>query len=196
MNNRVMAAIAVLALAGCDRASEAPPEPVVTAEARAEPASIIREDIEVEREAPPLAPLTARIGFPEGGIALSQAALAQLAKVLQSPQMTAGGGITLRGHSDSAGSDAANLRASKTRAEAVRDWLVDHGVDEDRVTVIAMGEQNPVEPNALPDGSANEAGRSANRRVEIDIAVPSGTPAAQQTGASETLVDELTRPSD
>ena len=37
-----------------------------------------------------------------------------------------------------------------------------------------MGEQNPIAPNALPDGSPNEAGRASNRRVEIDISPPEG----------------------
>jgi OOP family OmpA-OmpF porin len=153
--------------------------------------SIIRDDIEIERDAPPLAPLEARIGFPDGGSELSQAARAELMAVIESPQVAAGGPITLRGHSDSEGTDVANLRASQQRAEAVRDWLVGHGIDKGRIRVIALGEQNPVEPNALPDGRVNERGRAANRRVDLSIAVPEGTPAAQPTGAPETLVDEL-----
>ena len=69
--------------------------------------------------------------------------------------MAEGGEIILRGHSDSGGSDDGNLRASQARAEAVRDWLVDNGIDSERITVIAFGEQNPAAPNALPDGSPN-----------------------------------------
>ena len=76
------------------------------------------------------------------------------------------------GHSDAGGSDQVNLRVSLERAEAVRDYLVGQGADEKRIRVIAFGSQNPVEPNALPDGSPNEAGRAANRRVEVTIELP------------------------
>lgn len=198
MNHSLIAAAAALALAGCERAAPPPePEPTIAApETPREPVSIIRNDIEVAREAPPLAPLEMRIGFPDGGAELSQAARAELATVLESPQVAAGGRITLRGHTDSAGSDAANLRASRARAEAVRDWLVERGVDEARIAVIAMGEQNPIRPNALPDGSENASGRAANRRVDIVVAVPEGAPEARPTAESGTLVDELTRPDD
>ena len=80
--------------------------------------------------------------------------------------------VILAGHTDSGGNDQANLRASRARAEAVAAWLVERGVDDDRIEVIAFGEQNPVAPNALPDGTPNEAGRRSNRRVEIRIAPP------------------------
>ena len=190
-----LAILAALALAGCDRSPRAPepaPTPAPSAsEAARKPVSIIRDDIAVEREAPPLAPLEVRIGFADGGAELSEAARTRLATVLDSPQMPAGGAIVLRGHSDSVGADEANLRVSKHRAEAVRDWLVGHGVEEGRITVIALGEQNPAEPNALPDGTPNEKGRAANRRVELSIAVPEGTPASRPAGPAETLVDRL-----
>ena len=48
-------------------------------------------------------------------------------------------------------------------------WLKDNGVDADRISLIVFGEQNPIEPNALPDGTPNAIGRAANRRVEIEI---------------------------
>lgn len=198
MRDWTLAAVGALALAACDRAPR-PPEPAPSptfSDTDREPVSIIRDDIEVEREAPPLAPLEARIGFPNGGSELSKEARAQLATLLASPQVAGGGAITLRGHTDSGGTDSANLRASRARAEAVRDWLVEHDVAEDRIATIALGEQNPIEPNALPDGTPNEPGRAANRRVELSIAVPAGTPAAEPTGPSETLVDELTRPAE
>lgn len=201
MRNCALVATGALALAACERApappDEAPaPTPAAPTTSATAPVSIIRDDIEVEREAPPLAPLEARIGFPEGGSDLTEAAQARLATVLESPQIAAGGRIVLRGHTDSAGSDAANLRAARQRAEAVRDWLVENGVDAKRIAIVALGEQNPIEPNAMPDGEPNERGRAANRRVDIAVAVPDGTPEVRATGHSETLVDGLTRPAD
>lgn len=194
MRTIALTLIGALAVSGCDRANP-PRDPVAPQAGKTEAVSIIRPDIEVERQAPPLAPLSVRIGFPDGGTKLSPADLAALATVLESPQVAAGGALMLRGHTDSSGHDEANLRASQKRAEAVRDWLVEHGIDEARIAVAAMGEQNPIAPNALPDGSPNEAGRAANRRVELTVAVPAGTPLAQPTGEPETLVDELSNSS-
>jgi len=116
-----------------------------------------------------LEPLEMTIGFAQGGASLDDAAKAALDDALASAQMAEDGPIVLRGHSDSGGSDAANMRASRNRAQSVRDYLVENGVASDRIEIIAFGEQNPVAPNALPDGSPNEAGRERNRRVELVV---------------------------
>ena len=192
--NRTVAVVAALAvLAACDRKAPAPqPSPAETATPKAETVSIIRPEVDGAPEpAPPMKPLKLQIGFEDGGTDLSAQALTALEQVLASEQMKAGGAIMLGGHSDSAGGDAANLSASRRRAEAVRDWLVDHGIAEDRITLVAFGEQNPAAPNALPDGTPDEAGRARNRRVELTVAVPEGTPPTAASRDSTTLVDEL-----
>ena len=159
------------ALAACGERSDER-EPVVTPTADGEPVSILRPDVDIERPVDPLEPFAATIGFAKGGSELSAGAVETLEEVLASEQFAKGGEITLRGHSDSGGSDEANMRASRSRADAVREWLVENGADEERITVVAFGEQNPIEPNALPDGTPNEQGRAANRRVEVTIDVP------------------------
>lgn len=187
---RIITTLALIAALGACKLNrtddgDVPPEPDPSAsssDAPTEQVSILRPEVEAEQAeqgAPVLVlePLEVAIGFPEGGSALDEAAIAALREVLASDQLEAGGPIVLGGHSDTGGSDAANRRASTARAEAVRDWLVDEGVDADRFEIIAFGEQNPVEPNALPDGSPNEEGRAANRRVEILIDVPAAEPA-------------------
>lgn len=184
----LIAALACLALAACkaDR-SEPEPDPTPSETPTVAPTqSIFGPEAGIEPEPETLEPLNTVIGFGEGGADLSEEALAELATVRASPQVKAGGPIILRGHSDAAGSDEVNLRASQRRAEAVRDWLVDQGVPENRITIIAFGEQNPVEPNALPDGEPNEAGRAANRRVEIEIRTdaPAPDPADGEQDAS------------
>lgn len=171
----LFAMTAALALAGCDRReppapSEPTPEP--TPQASPTQASIIRPEIEVERPEPELEPLEASVTFAEAGGELSAAALEDLETILESPQMAEGGAVVLRGHTDSTGDDEANLRVSRQRAEMVRDWLVEHGVAEERITVIAIGEQRPIAPNAKLDGTPDEAGRAANRRVDVAIALP------------------------
>jgi len=196
--HRLMAALVALAgaiaMAGCNANAPSdsgggpggdtvPAAGDATDAAVAEPSeavSILRADIEQpEVEAPPLEPLNATIGFPEGGNDLDEAALTVLDEVITSEQFALGGPIVLRAHSDSAGSDAANERASEARGLAVAQWLVTAGVDSRRIDVIVFGEQNPVEPNALPDGTPNEAGRAINRRVEVLIVPSTGTDPAE-----------------
>lgn len=180
----MIAGAALAALAGCGQSADdaaledAAAEPTPSPE---EPVSILRPDVEQPEEEPatPLEPLNTVIGFPDGDAELDADAVAELEGVLKSEQLATGVGVTLRGHSDSGGGDASNLRASRVRAEAVQDWLVEQGVDESRIVIIAFGEQNPVQPNALPDGTPNEAGRAANRRVEVLIVPPKGTLAAK-----------------
>lgn len=167
---------ATISLGACEtQTDEAPPPEELEApeETAEEPVSIIRPDIE-QPEVPevPLEPLEVTIGFPEGGTELDAAATAALQEILGSDQIALGLPIILRGHSDAGGDDAANLRSSRTRGERVKDWLVENGIAEDRITAIAFGAQNPVEPNALPDGKPNETGRAANRRVDIEVTVP------------------------
>jgi outer membrane protein OmpA-like peptidoglycan-associated protein len=71
--------------------------------------------------------------------------------------------IMVEGHTDSVGSESYNQRLSERRAEAVKNLLVQRGVDAYRVTPVGYGESRPVATNA------EEAGRQLNRRVEIRI---------------------------
>ena len=183
-------------LAACERRSPEPaptPTPTPTLSTQEQNVSIIRPDVEVEA-APeqPLAPLKLQIGFDEGGAALSEAAVATLKESLASDQMQGGGKITIAGHSDSAGSDEANLAASRQRAESVREWLARHGIAAERMTIVAFGEQNPIAPNALPDGTPDLAGRAKNRRVELAVAPPPPASPVSAPSDDTTLVDRLT----
>jgi outer membrane protein OmpA-like peptidoglycan-associated protein len=71
--------------------------------------------------------------------------------------------IVVEGHTDSVGAESYNQRLSERRAEAVKNLLVQRGVDPYRVTTIGYGESRPVATNA------EAAGRQLNRRVEIRI---------------------------
>lgn len=183
---RTISGVAALALFGglaaCSGAGEDAPAPEqldeaaeALAEDGEEAVSILRPDIEQPEAAEPeLEPLNVVIGFPEGGSELSDEAVDALEGVVASPQIKLDQPIIVGGHSDAGGSGAVNERASLARAEAVRDWLIENRVAESRIRVIAFGEQNPVEPNALPNGEPNEEGRAANRRVEVRVQVPGG----------------------
>ncbi|MBX7458841.1 OmpA family protein [Qipengyuania sp. 1NDH17] len=182
----VLALAGALVLAGC-KAKEENPEPQPTATDG--PRSIFQGD--ADKQVLPdtqLAPLEMTLSFADGTAELTEAVRAELATIVESPQVAAGGPIVLRGHSDVSGEGATDLESSRERAEAVRDFLREAGIAEERIEVIAFGGQNPLEPNALPDGSPNEEGRAANRRVEVTV--ETGRSAKRQ----QTLVETLTTP--
>lgn len=184
----IAALFLLAALSACERADPpAPAEPVAKGDAK----SIFRPEYQVETagEEPPPPALDARILFPEGR-ELTQSAQADLTTIINSAQVEAGGAIVLRGHSDAGGSDAANLKVSQARAEAVRDFLIANGITEDRIAIIAFGEQNPIAPNALPDGRPNEEGRARNRRVDVHVAGAAAPAAPDRPTLAETLSDE------
>ena len=71
--------------------------------------------------------------------------------------------LKIAGHTDSQGAEQSNLILSKKRAEAVRDFLVQRGIDTDRLFVQYFGEEKPIDTNDTPEG------RQRNRRVEMTI---------------------------
>lgn len=73
--------------------------------------------------------------------------------------------VSVVGHTDSVGSDAANRTLSKQRARAVADVIEDER-DDLSLSVSGKGESDPVEPNDK-GGKDNPEGREKNRRVEI-----------------------------
>jgi outer membrane protein OmpA-like peptidoglycan-associated protein len=79
----------------------------------------------------------------------------------------AGTGLILAGHSDRSGPSGANLRSSKKRAEAAREYLEAHGVPASAMTLEAYGEQRPIVDTE--DGVREVQ----NRRVEIRF-LPAG----------------------
>jgi outer membrane protein OmpA-like peptidoglycan-associated protein len=72
--------------------------------------------------------------------------------------------VDVTGHTDSTGSDQYNLTLSQQRAQSVASYLVSQGNDPRRFYTQGLGESRPVADNST------EAGRAANRRVEIQIA--------------------------
>jgi OOP family OmpA-OmpF porin len=69
----------------------------------------------------------------------------------------------IEGHTDSTGSDSLNMRLSKERANAVRDYLIKKGFPAGNLTAEGYGETRPVDTNKT------RAGRALNRRVEIKV---------------------------
>lgn len=91
----------------------------------------------------------------------SFAMLNEVAGVLKdNPDITK---ISVEGHTDSRGSRTSNQTLSDSRAAAVRQYLIDQGVEPDRLVSKGFGEDKPVV------SGNNEAAWSKNRRVDIFI---------------------------
>ncbi|WP_375761096.1 Ig-like domain-containing protein [Corallococcus exercitus] len=71
--------------------------------------------------------------------------------------------LRVEGHTDSQGSDVANLDLSKRRAASVKTFLVNEGIAAERLESEGFGESKPVDTNKTA------AGRENNRRVEFNI---------------------------
>lgn len=71
--------------------------------------------------------------------------------------------LNISGHTDAVGDDARNLDLSIRRAEAVKKYLADKGIDINRMTAKGYGETMPVADNNT------SAGRTKNRRVEFNV---------------------------
>ena len=70
--------------------------------------------------------------------------------------------LTIIGHTDSKGTDAYNMALGMRRAIAVRDKLIEFGLDPARIlSVESRGESEPIAPNDT------EQGRFENRRIEF-----------------------------
>lgn len=71
--------------------------------------------------------------------------------------------IDIYGHTDSTGSEAYNQQLSEQRASSVASYLESRGVQAARIGTRGYGETQPIASNDT------DAGRAANRRVEIKI---------------------------
>jgi outer membrane protein OmpA-like peptidoglycan-associated protein len=88
--------------------------------------------------------------------------------------------VLIAGHADAQGSAAANERISRERAEAVRVYLIQKGVEPDRLEAQGFGASRPLADNATPDG------REANRRVEFVVVAPKPT-RVEETGTGSSV---------
>jgi len=86
-----------------------------------------------------------------------------LDQLAQSIQQYPGTVVQVEGHTDSTGSATYNQTLSENRANSVRNYLVQRGVDGQRIYAVGYGLTRPIADNNTPEG------RAQNRRVEILI---------------------------
>ncbi|WP_158681511.1 OmpA family protein [Microbulbifer pacificus] len=101
------------------------------------------------------------IQFEFNSAKLTPRAETSLNKVVQSLRNQPNTQVEVSGHTDSKGNDGYNLRLSGQRAESVRRYLIQNGINASRITARGYGETRPVASNDT------DAGRAQNRRVEL-----------------------------
>lgn len=101
--------------------------------------------------------------FASGQAQLKPEARDNLQRVVEFINRHPGKQVLIEGHTDSQGSANLNQTLSQRRAEAVRQALVQDGVEAERLSAVGLGKERPVADN----GSAE--GRARNRRVDIVV---------------------------
>lgn len=86
--------------------------------------------------------------------------ISKLAKILNKYPDT---NVLITGHTDSDGTEEYNQTLSEKRAKAVSDYAITQGIASSRISMVGLGETEPVASNDTPDG------KKLNRRVEIAI---------------------------
>ncbi len=86
--------------------------------------------------------------------------------IIRNPQLKR---VEVQGHTDNSGTPEHNKVLSEQRAEAVRAWLVQHGVPADRLVARGYGQEKPIVPNVTGGN------RAKNRRVQFIILEKEGS---------------------
>ncbi|MEM9063266.1 MAG: OmpA family protein [Pseudomonadota bacterium] len=101
------------------------------------------------------------VDFDTGSSVLTSESQAVMDTLIETLNRCNGDPIEIGGHTDAQGSADLNLRLSQSRAEAVRNALIERGVPLDMLVARGYGESEPIADNKT------EAGRARNRRIEF-----------------------------
>ena len=101
------------------------------------------------------------VNFASGSAKLTQNSKTILDKVVRTMKENPELVVEVRGYTDNTGSYKGNMKISQRRADSVRDYLINQGIDENRITAKGFGPENPIAPNTTREG------RAENRRIEF-----------------------------
>ena len=104
------------------------------------------------------------IGFESGKTTLTKESYPYLDQLVQLMNEDDRCWVKLDGHTDSTGSDAINQKLSQGRVDTIKNYLIEKGIDPNRIIAKGHGSSKPIADNKTAEG------RAKNRRVEINIA--------------------------
>jgi outer membrane protein OmpA-like peptidoglycan-associated protein len=143
------------------------PAPVITPELQEEPSE--QQPVETLQPQAPATVALVPVYFAFDNFQLTEAGKTQLGKVITLLKDFPDVKVKLLGHADAKGPAEYNLKLSEKRALAVKQYLIDQGIDPLRLTSVGLGEKNFAAVNSNPDGTDNPEGRRLNRRVEYEM---------------------------
>lgn len=121
-------------------------------EARQEEQAAIQEEI---------VSIVKNLSFEVGSAVISQSSYDDLDRLVEVLNQYPDANLSIEGHTDNQGQVEKNIRLSKERAEAVANYLIEQGIDGQRLTAEGFGPNKPLVPNTSKEN------RAKNRRVEL-----------------------------
>jgi OOP family OmpA-OmpF porin len=103
------------------------------------------------------------IEFESGKATLTDSGRGILDQMAAALQRLHGIRVEVIGHTDNAGSRAGNLSLSQARAEAVKNYVANRGINPELIAVSGEGPDRPVADNRTAEG------RARNRRIEFKV---------------------------
>ncbi|MDX2024516.1 MAG: OmpA family protein [Deltaproteobacteria bacterium] len=100
------------------------------------------------------------VNFDTGKATIRPESFARLDAVVEYMQHKLQSRIEISGHTDNVGNPKANKALSLARAQACRNYLVNKGIQGDRIVAVGVGDEHPMASND------SEEGRQQNRRIE------------------------------
>lgn len=101
------------------------------------------------------------VNFESGKATITPDSYISLMKVVDIMETFKEATFEIVGHTDNVGGKDKNKQLSADRAAAVKNFLVEKGIEESRMTTAGMGDAQPVATNKTPEG------RAQNRRIEF-----------------------------
>jgi len=90
---------------------------------------------------------------------------AEVDKLVAEMKAHPGDAVVIEGHTCDIGTEGYNMSLGQRRADAVKNYMVEMGIDPNRITTRSYGESQPAVPNTSP------ANRKLNRRAEFEVSL-------------------------
>jgi hypothetical protein len=101
------------------------------------------------------------VTFKSGSAILTKESENSLSKLLEELRTDPLQRVIIEGHTNPTGDDRQDIKLSRDRAQAVRQWLVSGGIDKTRIKITALGSSKPLDDKNTP------AEQVQNQRIEI-----------------------------